>query len=87
MGHKHRSHPIIIAGNPMGQSKPYTEMTEKELKDRIYELEYRRVMMQKNKNPHIQRVLMEERLTQEINILRIKLEEKEKERGESKGKP
>jgi len=73
---KKNMRPYII--NPRRRNpekpKPIHEMTEEQLQSRIYELEYRRATLPKY--PNVRIVLAEERITQEINILRKKLETK-----------
>jgi len=58
---------------------PMHKMTKEQLQSRIYELEGRRAQIQKDKRPLCRKVMAEERVIQELNILRKKLEAKRKE--------
>lgn len=82
MGHKHRKgmsffSPVFARREP---PKPYSEWSEKELLDKIHEIEYRRIILQKQKIPNVRKTELEIVLTGEINVLYKELEKKQNER-------
>ena len=80
MRRRHKHPKLMIRRPTQSTLTPMHEMTKEQLQSRIYELEGRLTQIQKDKRPSCRKVMAEERVIQEINILRKKLEAKQKEK-------
>ena len=84
MGRRNRRQkglPIIMRGGKpvmMGRPRMPKDMSDKEIQTKIYALEYRRAELQKNKRHNMRVVQAIERVTEQIKLLRIELEIREK---------
>lgn len=81
MGRKKRRMRPIIMRRPPKQKSP-SQMSNKELRDKIYALEYDRAVLQKNKFPNMRKAIREENLTIQIKVYRTELEKREKKNGD-----